>query len=108
MFQLLVILALTSLLSARPQTDTESEGYDVYGGEYYDNYDYDYEDSYDSQVTIFIVISPSLHLNCCVSPGPADWQFPGRRQLEVPTADLQYWECELHQRGERRYHLPPS
>ena len=63
MFQLLVILALTSLLSARPQTDTESEGYDVYGGEYYDNYDYDYEDSYDSQVTIFIVISPCLHHN---------------------------------------------
>merc|ERR1712088_954907 len=46
MFKLLIILVLTSLLSARPQTEAELEGYDVYG-EYYDNYDY--EDSYDSQ-----------------------------------------------------------
>ena len=55
MFKLHLLLTLTSLLSARPQTEPEYEGYDVYG-EYYDNYDYDYEDSHDSQVTINLFI----------------------------------------------------
>ena len=50
MFKLLIGLALTSLLSARPQVESEP-GYDVYG-EYYDNYDYDYEEGYDTQVTL--------------------------------------------------------
>ena len=59
MLKLLVILALTSLLSARPQTETEYEGYDAYG-EYYDNYDYDYEES---QVSITIFFCLHLHLN---------------------------------------------
>ena len=78
MFKLLLLLALTSLLSARPQTDAEYEGYDVYG-EYYDNYDYDYEDSPDSQVTIIIIVFSPLHLHLGVSVGPVDRQLPGRR-----------------------------
>ena len=73
MFKLLIILVLTSLLSARPQTEAEYEGYDVYG-EYYDNYDY--EDSYDSQVTIIILYS--LHLHVGLSLGPGHWELPGR------------------------------
>ena len=91
MLKLLAILALTSLLSARPQTEAEYEGYDVYG-EYYDNYDYDYEDSHDSQVTIIIFHCLLLHVG--VFAGPGDWQFPDRGQLEVPQADFHHGECE--------------
>ena len=101
MFKLLIILVLTSLLSARPQTEAEYEGYDVYG-EYYDNYDY--EDSYDSQVTIIILYS--LHLHVGLSLGPGHWELPGRRQLQVPKTDFHHGECqhqsELSPRGERR------
>ena len=67
MFKLIIIFALTSLLSARPQAESEP-GYDLYG-EYYDHYDYDYEEGYDTQVRLKyrVVMSPVSILMLCLS-----------------------------------------